>query len=406
MKHKDLSIEFCGVKCENPFFLASSPVGNNYEMCAKALQCGWGGVVFKTVGIFIADEVSPRFDVLRKGNMPFVGFRNLEQIAEHPLEQNLEHMRQLKKDYPNKVLIASIMGQNEEEWTQLAQAVTEAGADIIECNFSCPQMTSSAMGSDVGQNPELVRKYSAAVKRGTKLPVLAKMTPNIEHIELPARAAVMGGADGIAAINTVKSITNIDIDRSLVQPSVNGKSAVSGYSGKAVKPIALRFISELARDEKLKGVPISGIGGIETWHDAVEFLLLGASNLQVTTAIMQYGYRIVEDLISGLSFYMEEKGIEHLSDIVGGALGSIAPAEELDRSYIQYPKFLNDRCIGCGRCYLSCFDGAHQAILWNKEDKKPELCYENCVGCHLCINVCPVSCIVPGDKVPKRKEKV
>lgn len=397
MKKKDLSIEFCGVKCENPFFLSSSPVGNCYEMCAKALDTGWGGVVFKTVGFFIANEVSPRFDNLRKESTPFIGFKNMEQIAEHPLEENLEAIRRIKKDYPNKVLIASIMGQNEEEWEKLAKLVTEAGADIIECNFSCPQMTSHAMGSDVGQNPELVKKYCQAVRRGTHLPFLAKMTPNIGNMSLPAIASIEGGATGISAINTVKSITGIDLNRFIGLPIVNGKSSVSGYSGKAVKPIALRFIQELATNEKLKNIPISGIGGIETWEDAAEFILLGSTNLQVTTAIMQYGYRIVEDLIEGLSYYMEEKGFRKLDDMVGLANKNIIPAEDLDRSYIVYPKFDEEKCVGCGRCYISCYDGGHQAINWDDENRKPVLDKEKCVGCHLCANVCPVQCISKGD---------
>lgn len=397
MKKKDLSIEFCGVKCENPFFLSSSPVGNCYEMCAKALDTGWGGVVFKTVGFFIANEVSPRFDNLRKESTPFIGFKNMEQIAEHPLEENLEAIRRIKKDYPNKVLIASIMGQNEEEWEKLAKLVTEAGADIIECNFSCPQMTSHAMGSDVGQNPELVKKYCQAVRRGTSLPFLAKMTPNIGNMSLPAIASIEGGATGISAINTVKSITGIDLNKFIGLPIVNGKSSVSGYSGKAVKPIALRFIQELATNEKLKNIPISGIGGIETWEDAAEFILLGSTNLQVTTAIMQYGYRIVEDLIEGLSYYMEEKGFRKLDDMVGLANKNIIPAEDLDRSYIVYPKFDEEKCVGCGRCYISCYDGGHQAINWDDENRKPVLDKEKCVGCHLCANVCPVQCISKGD---------
>ncbi|QAT61131.1 NAD-dependent dihydropyrimidine dehydrogenase subunit PreA [Acidilutibacter cellobiosedens] len=397
MKKKDLSIEFCGVKCENPFFLSSSPVGNCYEMCAKALDTGWGGVVFKTVGFFIANEVSPRFDNLRKESTPFIGFKNMEQIAEHPLEENLEAIRRIKKDYPNKVLIASIMGQNEEEWEKLAKLVTEAGADIIECNFSCPQMTSHAMGSDVGQNPELVKKYCQAVRQGTSLPFLAKMTPNIGNMSLPAIASIEGGATGISAINTVKSITGIDLNKFIGLPIVNGKSSVSGYSGKAVKPIALRFIQELATNEKLKNIPISGIGGIETWEDAAEFILLGSTNLQVTTAIMQYGYRIVEDLIEGLSYYMEEKGFKKLDDMVGLANKNIIPAEDLDRSYIVYPKFDEEKCVGCGRCYISCYDGGHQAINWDDENRKPVLDKEKCVGCHLCANVCPVQCISKGD---------
>lgn len=405
MRKKDLSIEFCGVKCENPFFLSSSPVGNNYEMCAKALDTGWGGIVFKTVGVYIPNEVSPRFDAPRKEATPFTGFKNMEQIAEHPLEWNLEQMKKLKQNYPDKVLIASIMGENEEEWTLLAKLVTEVGADIIECNFSCPQMTSHAMGSDVGQSPELVKLYTAAAKRGTHLPILAKMTPNLGNMEGPAIAAIEGGATGISAINTIKAITGIDLDKRIPLPIVNGKSSISGYSGKAVKPIALRFIAHLAQEPKLKNIPLSGIGGIENWEDALEFIMVGSSNLQVTTAIMQYGYRIVEDLISGISYYMEEKGIEKLGDLVGVALENTVAAEELDRGYIVYPSFNNEKCVGCGRCYLSCYDGGHQAIKWNQETRRPSLDIEHCVGCHLCSLVCPISCITKGEIKFKEGEK-
>ncbi|MDF2504469.1 NAD-dependent dihydropyrimidine dehydrogenase subunit PreA [Clostridium sp.] len=393
---KDLSIEFCGVKCENPFFLSSSVVGNNFEMCAKALEMGWGGVVFKTIGFYVSKEVSPRFDTIGKEGTPFIGFKNLEQISEHSLEENLEWMRQLKEKYPSKILVASIMGQNEQEWTDLAKLVTEIGADIIECNFSCPQMANNDMGSDVGQNPELVKKYCQATRRGTNLPILAKMTPNIGNMEVPAIAAMEGGATGLAAINTIKSITKIDLDSFLSYPIVNGKSSVSGYSGKAVKPIALRFIHDMAKNKTLKGVPISGMGGIETWEDAAEFILLGSTNLQITTAVMQYGYRIIEDLISGLSYYMEEKGFNKLEDMVGLALENIVPAEELDRSFILYPSFDEDKCVGCGRCYISCYDGGHQAIKWDSDIRKPILLEDKCVGCHLCTKVCPVTAISSG----------
>ncbi|WP_426709825.1 NAD-dependent dihydropyrimidine dehydrogenase subunit PreA [Cetobacterium sp. SF1] len=401
MFKKDLSINFLGVHFENPFLLSSSPVGNCYEMCAKSLDVGWGGVVFKTIGFFQPSEVSPRFTELRKENTPFIGFKNMEQIAEHPLEENLKALRDLKNNYPNKVIIASIMGANEKEWEDLAKLVTEAGADMIECNFSCPQMTSHEMGSDVGQNPALVKKYCQAVKRGSSLPVLAKMTPNIGHMTEPALAALEGGADGIAAINTVKSITDIDLDKLIGLPIVNGKSSVSGYSGKAVKPIALRFLHELKTNSKTKNAPISGMGGIETWEDALEFILMGASTLQVTTAIMQYGYRIVEDLISGLSYYMEEKNIDKLEDLVGKAIDNIIPAENLDRSYIVYPKFDSDHCVHCGRCYISCYDGGHQALLWDQENRKISLDKERCVGCHLCATVCPTQCISKGEIVFK-----
>ncbi|MGN2369319.1 NAD-dependent dihydropyrimidine dehydrogenase subunit PreA [Clostridium cagae] len=394
---KDLSIEFCGVKCENPFFLSSSPVGNCYEMCAKAFEAGWSGVMFKTIGFFMPNEVSPRFDSLRKEATSFVGFKNMEQISDHPLQQNLDDLRRLKENYPTKIVVASIMGENEKEWEDLAKLVTEAGADMIECNFSCPQMTSHEMGSDVGQNPELVKKYCEATRRGTNLPILAKMTPNIGDMSVPAIASMEGGATGLATINTIKSITGIDINSMTAKPVVNAKSSVSGYSGKAVKPIALRFIYELAKNEKLKGVPISGIGGIETWEDALEFILLGSSNLQVTTSVMQYGYRVVEDMISGLSHFMDENGFEKLEDMVGIAIKNIIPAEDLDREYIVYPEVDEEKCLGCGRCYISCYDGAHQAIKWNAEERKPEVNKDRCVGCHLCALVCPVTAIDKGE---------
>lgn len=398
---KDLSIKFCGVKCENPFFLSSSVVGSNYEMCAKAFEMGWAGIVFKTIGFYVPEEVSPRFDIIGKESTPFIGFKNMEQISDHPLEENLKYMKALKESYPDKVLVASIMGRTEEEWIELAKLVTEIGSDIIECNFSCPQMAENSMGSDVGQNPELVEKYCSAVRRGTSLPILAKMTPNISDMVIPAVASVKGGADAIAAINTIKSITRVDLNNFTPYPIIDGKSSVSGYSGKAVKPIALRFIHDLAKSNKLNGIPISGMGGIENWEDAVEFMLLGCSNIQITTAVMQYGYRIINDLIDGLSLYMEKKGFDKLEDLVGIALDNIVPAEALDRSYIIYPKFKNEDCVGCGRCYISCYDGGHQAIKWDYENRKPSLLENKCVGCHLCVNICPVEDIVSGEKTKK-----
>lgn len=404
---KDLSITFMGVRFPNPFCLSSSPVGNCYEMCAKAYESGWGGVVFKTIGPkhYLIDEVSPRFDALAKEGAPFVGFKNMEQIAEHPLEENLADLRKLKQNYPNQVLIASIMGSNEEDWEELARLVTEAGADMIELNFSCPQMTSHAMGSDVGSNPELCRKYCAAVRRSTHLPFMAKMTPNITDMCEPAIASIEGGADGISAINTIKSIINLDLNQKVGLPIIDGKSSISGYSGKAVKPVALRFIQQMRSHPKLRDLEISGIGGIETWEDAAEFILLGAKTLQVTTAIMQYGYRIVEDLCEGLSYYMEEQGVDHLEDLVGLATRNIIPAEELNRDYKVYPEIDTTKCVGCGRCVISCFDGAHQAMKWDEETRRPYCEKTQCVGCLLCGLVCPVNAIRLGERVLKPGRK-
>lgn len=408
MIKKDLSIEFLGVRFPNPFCLSSSPVGNDYDMCAKAYRSGFGGVVFKTIGPkhYLIDEVSPRFDALKKEATSFVGFKNMEQIAEHSLEENLRDLKRLKEDFPDRVLIASIMGSNEEDWVELARLVTEAGADMIEMNLSCPQMTSHSMGSDVGTNPELCRLYSAAVKRGSKLPMMAKMTPNITDMRPVVKASLEGGADGIALINTVKSIIGLDIERQMAMPIIDGHSSISGYSGKAIKPIALRFVAQVHNEPEFKDVQLSGIGGIETWVDAVEFILLGCSTLQMTTSLMQYGYRIVEDLNNGLMHYMDKMGVDKLSDLVGLAAKSIIPAEELNRDYVVYPKVDEDKCLGCGRCYVSCYDGAHQAMEWDKETRRPKVNRDKCVGCHLCKLVCPVEAIRAGDVVFKEGRAV
>lgn len=396
----DLSIDFCGVRCENPFFLSSSVVASGYDMCAAAFRAGWAGIVYKTIGFIKPSEVSPRFAAVGKEGTPFIGFRNLEQISDHPLADNLSIIKRLKKDFPKKVIVVSIMGQTEKEWTDLARLAQDAGADIIECNFSCPHMSGESLGSDVGQNPELVARYTAAAKKGTTVPVLAKMTPNVGHMEIPAIAAVTAGADGLAAINTIKSITELDVESLASNPSVMGKSAVSGYSGKAVKPIALRFIHDIAKHPRLSSVPVSGMGGIETWRDAVEFIALGCANLQVTTSVMQYGYRIIDDLIAGLRIYMGEHLIPSVGDMVGMALPNMVGADELDRSSVVYPLFDRDSCVGCGRCYIACADAGHQAIEWTQA-RSPTLKGKNCVGCHLCVYVCPHGAINRGARVPK-----
>lgn len=385
----DLSCDICGVKLENPFLLSSSVVGSSYEMCARAFDMGWAGVAYKTISYMDIREASPRFSANLKSDGSWCGFKNIEQLSDHTVEENMEIFRRLKKEYPNKVLIVSIMGRNVEEWESLARLSEEAGADVIECNFSCPNMEAKETGSDVGQVASLVACYTAAVRRSTKLPVLAKMTPNIQDMCIPARAAIENGADGIAAINTIKSITGVDMDSLVAKPVVNGKSMQGGYSGAAVKPIALKFISDMAKDPVLKDVHFSGMGGVYTWRDAAEFIALGAGSIQITTSVMEYGYRIIDDLLSGLINYMAVKGFKSIEDFRSSALPSLVDNDEIDRSSRVFPKFDRAKCVGCGRCYISCRDGGHQALTFDAKARKVTMIPANCVGCMLCSLVCP-----------------
>lgn len=394
----DLSCSLSGIVLENPFLLSSSVVASTYEMCARAFDAGWAGAAFKTIGLMDIHEASPRFSALSGADGAFYGFKNIEQLSDHALEENLTVFSRLKENYPSKVLIASIMGRDEAEWEYLAKAVTEAGADVVECNFSCPHMEAEGVGVDVGQDPDAVARYTIAARRGTDRPLLAKLTPNVADMRPMARAAVAAGADGIAAINTIKSITGVNIDTLVAAPAVRGRSSLGGYSGAAVKPIALRFIAELAGDAELRGCHLSGMGGIETWRDALEFLLLGAGSLQVTTAVMQYGYRIIDDLRLGLQIYMAQRGVRRLSDLIGQAVENVVPTDGLERDTVIFPRFLRDRCVGCGRCYLSCMDGGHQAIRFDADERRPQLDGKACVGCHLCVLVCPRGAIGSGGK--------
>ena len=389
-----LETNFCGLRCENPFFLASSDICTNYEMVASALKAGWAGVYYKTICLEDINEVSPRFDAVKRADGSFTGFRNMEQLSENSVEEDFAILARLKKDFPEKIIIASIMGQNEEEWIELARKAEAAGLDAVELNFSCPQMRYAGMGSDVGQNPELVTYYTSFVKRSVHIPVIAKMTPNIGAMTPVALAAHFAGADAISAINTIKSVT--------MGGEVSEHKIVSGYSGPAVKPIAQRFILEIAQNSALKEAQLSGIGGIYTWRDALELIQLGCQNIQVCTAVMEYGYRMIDDLTLGLRTYMASRGIEKVEDLVGEAVSRFILPSEADRDTVVYPVIDRDVCVGCGRCYVSCRDGGHQAIAFG-EDRQPKILGSKCVGCHLCRLVCPTGAIGLSKRVPKRK---
>lgn len=400
-----LKTDICGITIENPFLLSSSVVASTYDMCARAFEAGWAGICFKTICNFEIHEASPRFSAINGDDGSIVGFKNIEQLSDHSLEENMAIFRKLKENYPGKFILASIMGRDTEEWGYLAKACEDNGADAIELNFSCPNMQENGLGSDVGQIPELVEEYTRVCKEKCSIPVIAKLTPNVANMSVAAEAAIRGGADGIAAINTIKSVTGVNLYTHVAEPAVHGKSAFGGYSGNAVKPIALRFIAELGKNEKLAGKHITGMGGIETWQNAAEFLLLGATSVQVTTAVMKYGYRIIDDLKQGMALYLNQCGYKSAKELVGEGLNFIETStDNIERDTIIYPHFLQDKCVGCGRCEISCRDGGHQAIELTTEGKV-RLNPKNCVGCHLCILVCPEDAIVPGNKrvVPRIK---
>lgn len=394
---KRLMCDICGVPLENPFLLSSSVVASTYDMCERAFQAGWAGACFKTICSFDIHEASPRFSAIKGDNGSIIGFKNIEQLSDHSVAENMEIFRRLKKNYPSKFILASIMGQNEEEWESLAKLCEENEADAVELNFSCPNMQEDGLGSDIGQIPELVERYTRAAKRSTTIPVLSKLTPNVSNMSPAAEAAMRGGADGIAAINTIKSIVGVNPFTFVSSPAVKGSSAVGGYSGNAVKPIALRFLAELGQNPKLKGLHLSGMGGIETWRDALEFILLGSGSIQITTAVMQYGYRIIDDLKAGLNYYLAQMGIDYVKDIIGAGLNSVSETTDvLNRNSVLFPSFDTDKCIGCGRCVISCNDGGHQAISF--EGRIPKLNGAKCVGCHLCRIVCPNDAIGSSSK--------
>jgi dihydropyrimidine dehydrogenase (NAD+) subunit PreA len=407
-KTVDLSIDFCGVKFINPFMLSSSPVSNSGEMVGRSFDAGWGGVAFKTIctGRTPIIHPSPRMEGYHYGNERLVGLQNVEQISDRSLADNLADLKYLKYHWPKHIIMASIMGFSDDEWGELARACTDAGADMLELNFSCPHMTIEGTGHKVGQAFQLVEQFTATVRKNTHLPIVAKMTPNVTDMNEPALYAKRGGADAISAINTIRALPVLDIDTCIPSPNVFGKGAISGYSGPAVKPIGLRFVAEMAKNPDLN-LPISGMGGIETWIDALEYLLVGATTIQVTTGIIHYGYRMIEDLIEGLSDYMRQKDIATVSELVGKALPNLhdTSAFELHRQGIaQYD--LN-RCVGCGQCYIVCSDAGGQALQWDAPKRRPILDEDTCLSCMICSFVCPVSGMITYKEMPQgwtRKE--
>jgi dihydropyrimidine dehydrogenase (NAD+) subunit PreA len=390
----DLSTDTAGIKSPNPFWLASAPPTNMGSMVMRAFEAGWGGAVWKTIGQPIVNVSSRLASMDYRGNK-MIGLNNIELITDRSMEINFKEIAECKKRFPNHAVIASLMVESKREaWHEVVKRTNDSGADGIELNFGCPHgMSERGMGSAMGQVPEYAKLVTGWVKEISRVPVLVKLTPNVASILPPGRAAVEGGADGLSLINTINSVMGVDLDTLLPFPMVNGMGAHGGYCGPAVKPIALNMVSELARDPKTQ-VPISGIGGVESWRDAVEFLLLGATNVQVCTAVMHYGYRIVEDLIDGLTHYLREKGLSSPKELVGRSVQKVTDWGNLDLNYKVLARVDKDKCINCNLCFVACEDGAHQAIQLRPDAARggvvfPEIVDEECVGCNLCSLVCP-----------------
>ncbi|SHE90097.1 dihydropyrimidine dehydrogenase (NAD+) subunit PreA [Ruegeria intermedia] len=390
----DLKTNFLGIESPNPYWLASAPPTDKEYNVRRAFEAGWGGVVWKTLGSEgppVVNVNGPRYGAIYGADRRLLGLNNIELITDRPLEVNLEEMARVKADYPDRALIASIMVPCEEEaWKAILPRVAETGADGIELNFGCPHgMSERGMGSAVGQVPEYIEMVTRWCKKYYDRPVIVKLTPNITDIRKPAAAAKNGGADAVSLINTINSITSVNLDTFSPEPSIDGKGSHGGYCGPAVKPIALSMVSEIARAEATHGLPISGIGGVTTWRDAAEFMVLGCGTVQVCTAAMTYGFKIIDELTAGLSQWMDEKGYSNVSEIVGRAVPNVTDWQYLNLNYVAKAKIDQDQCIKCGRCYAACEDTSHQAISMSP-DRVFEVKDEECVACNLCVDVCPV----------------
>ena len=391
----DLHSTFLGIPSPNPFWLASAPPTDKAYNVNRAFEAGWGGAVWKTLGEDppIVNVNGPRYGAIHSNDRRVIGFNNIELITDRPLQTNLDEIRRIKRDWPDRALVVSVMlPMNEPMWAKFIPMIEDTGADAFELNFGCPHgMSERGMGSAVGQVPEYIQMAAEWAKKYARIPVIVKLTPNVTNILPPAKAAFAGGADAVSLINTVNSIMRVNYDTLTMYPSTDGMGSHGGYCGPAVKPLALHMVAEIARHGETKDRPISGIGGISDWRDAVDFLALGASNVQVCTAAMVYGFKIIDDLVDGLGNFLDGKGMASVSELVGKAVPSVTDWQHLNLNYVEKAVIDQDLCIKCGRCHIVCEDTSHQAITQTVNGARHfEVIDEECVGCNLCVSVCPV----------------
>jgi len=428
----DLSIEFAGIRSPNPFWLASAPPTNSGAQIHRAFEAGWGGAVWKTIGPPVLN-VSNRYGAWEYAGQKMLGINNVELISDRPLATNLREIREVKRAWPSRAVIVSAMVESKPDaWRTIVRQIEDTGADGIELNYGCPHgMSERGMGSAVGQVPEYCEQITRWVMDVATIPVIVKLTPNITNIVYPARAAVRAGASALSLINTINSITGIDLDTFETSPSIGGKGGHGGYAGPAVKPVALNMLAAVCNDQEVRDAarPVSGMGGISTWKDAAEFLLLGAGSLQVCTAVMHYGYRLIEDLCDGLANWMDSKKFRTIDDFRGRTLSRIADFKDFDLSFRAVARIEEKRCIKCNLCYVACNDTAHQCIdlidasgnavqsyVWDARSDQgaetvaprpqPRVRESDCVGCRLCYNVCPVENCIAMVELPSGRDPV
>ncbi len=402
----DLRVNLAGIESPNPFWLASAPPTNSGYQVQRAFEAGWGGAVWKTLGEPIINT-SSRFAAVNFGGKRVAGFNNIELITDRPLEVNLKEIYETKKRFPNHTIVASLMVEpSREKWHEIVKRVEDVGVDGLELNFGCPHgMAERGMGAASGQQPDLVESQTMWVKEVARTPVIVKLTPNITDITMTAKAAARGGADAISMINTINSLAGVDLDTWNTIPHVAGKGAHGGYCGPAVKPIALNMVAECARNSSIN-VPISGIGGISNWRDAVEYILMGSTNVQICTAAMHHGFSIVEDMIDGLNNYLDEKGILSVQELIGKSVEKYSDWGNLDLNYRVAAKINTDVCINCNKCHIACEDTAHQCIDMltdEKGNKYLKVREADCVGCNLCAIVCPEEGAISMIELPREK---
>lgn len=401
----NLASNFIGIRSPNPFWLASAPPTDKKVNVERAYEAGWGGVVWKTLGSEgppVVNVNGPRYGAIWGADRRLLGLNNIELITDRPLEVNLQEIKEVKRKWRDRALIISLMVPcDEESWKDILKRIEDTEADGVELNFGCPHgMAERGMGSAVGQVPEYIEMVTRWVKQYSRMPCIVKLTPNITDIRKPAEAAKRGGADAVSLINTINSITSVDLDDFAPEPTIDGKGTHGGYCGPAVKPIALNMVAEIARSRETAGIPISGIGGVTTWRDAAEFMALGAGNVQVCTAAMTYGFKVVQEMISGLSDYMDRKGFTDTTELVGRAVPNVTDWQFLNLNYVTKAHISQDDCIKCGRCYIACEDTSHQAIEMGA-DRTFTVKDEECVACNLCVNVCPVENCITMVQLPK-----